>query len=102
MEQEMPSQHTTQTTLFNAHAFYSGLRAAGANPCVRLHHDGGLAEQFAVGCGVTGDVEPLYAWAMEADSDWAMRKAYACSVWDNRPASDLPIAYQFVELGVAQ
>jgi hypothetical protein len=94
----------TQNITFDAHAFYAGLRAAGANPCVRQHHDGGLAEQFAVGQagGVTGDVTPFYDWAREGDSDWALRGAYARSVWDNRQASDLPVAYQFVELGAGR
>jgi hypothetical protein len=92
------------TITFDAHTFYAGLRAAGANSCVRQHPDGGLGKQFAVGrpAGVTGDVELFYAWAMEADSDWALRKAYARAVWDSQPAGDLPVAHQFVPLGCAQ
>jgi hypothetical protein len=89
----------------DAHEFariYAGLRAAGANPCVRQHHDGGIGEQFAVGCSVTGDVTPLYDWARKGDSDWALRREYARSVWDNRPASDLPTVCQFVPLGAVQ
>lgn len=95
---------TNHANTFDARTYYAGLRALGANPCVRQHHDGGLAEQFAVGQagGVTGDVGPFYDWARRGDPDWALRREYAHAVWDNRPASDLPVAYQFVELGVAQ
>ncbi len=36
---------------------------------------------------------------MTGDPDWSIRKAYVFAAWDNRPASDLPIERQYVELG---
>jgi hypothetical protein len=97
----MSGQQNQITKTFDAKAFYAGQRALGANPCVSQSPEGALGEHVAIGQagGVTGDVTPFYDWARDGDSDWALRKAYAREVWDNRPASDLPTIYQFVQLG---
>ncbi|MCA6107725.1 hypothetical protein [Bradyrhizobium cenepequi] len=82
------------STPFCARTYYAGLRALNVNPCIRQKSDGGFAEFSAVGHEV-GDVSKLARWAMTADPDWSIRKAYAFSVWDNRPASEC----QLVPLG---
>jgi hypothetical protein len=86
---------------FDAHAYYTGLRAIGVNPCIHQRSDGGFGESGVVGRnnGVTGDVAPYSLWAMTGDPDMSLRKAYVFAAWDNRPASDLPIECQYVELG---
>lgn len=86
---------------FDALTYYTGLRAIGVNPCIHQRSDGGFGVCHTVGRnnGVTGDVGPFSLWATTGDPDWSIRKAYAFSVWDNRPASDLPIQFQYVALG---
>src|ERR1041384_8087784 len=86
---------------FDAHAFYAGLRALDVNPCIHQQPDGSLWESNAVGHTV-GDASQLNRWAMTGDPDMSLRKAYAFTAWDNRPASDLPTHFQYVPLGAEQ
>jgi hypothetical protein len=83
---------------FDAHEFYAGLRALNVNPCIRRQPDGGFWESNAVGHTV-GDVSQLVRWARAGDPDSSLRRAYAFTAWDNRPASDLPLECQLVPLG---
>ena len=85
-------------TPFDAHTYYAGLRALGANPCIYRLPDGAFAEIISH-VDRTGDEGPLNMWAMKSDSDWKQRKLYAREVWESRPASETPVQFQYVPLG---
>lgn len=96
---ETPAAALVGTTIdptapFDAHTYYAGLRALNANPGIRQQPDGSVGEYCEVGHTV-GDVSQLVRWAITGDPDWSLRKAYAFSAWDNRPASEC----QYVPLG---
>jgi hypothetical protein len=97
-ESGRPTISVDRSTPFDAHAYYAGLRALNVNPSIHQLRDGHLWEYNEVGHKV-GDVSELVAWAAMGDPDSSLRRAYAFAVWDNRPASDLPVECQYVPLG---
>ena len=85
---------------FDAHTYYAGLRAIGAEPCVRRYEHGGSLVEFYLALGRTGDSGPLNRWAIYEDPDRRLCRNYMRSVWEAWPASALPVQCQFVPLGV--
>ncbi|MGY3409538.1 hypothetical protein ACVWZV_005651 [Bradyrhizobium sp. GM5.1] len=97
-ETERPTISVDPSTPFDAHEFYAGLRVLNADPGIHQRPDGGFWEYCAVG-HLVGDVSELYRWADSGDPDGVSRKVYVFAAWDTRPASELPVEYQFVPLG---
>lgn len=66
---------------FDAHAYYSGLRALGADPCVRRYEHGGSLVESISHLARSGDAGPLNLWACFEDPDRQLRRNYMLSVW---------------------
>jgi hypothetical protein len=85
---------------FDAQKFYTGLRAAGADPFVAGNEDGRVREYISAE-DRTGDSGPLHIWANYEDPDRQLRIAHMRSVWEAaRPARESPAQFQYVPLGV--
>jgi hypothetical protein len=83
---------------FCAATYFKKMREYGDEPYAVMRNDGGLGIGFSA---VHGDgVQRIRDWAFYEDSDFALRKECARSVWEARPASDWPVNCQLVPLGV--
>jgi hypothetical protein len=80
-------------TPFDAHSFYVSQRAMGMNPRV-------TETDIHFGPAIKDDAKQQLRQASQLDPHYVMRRTYAQSVWQSRPASDLRIEHQFVPLGV--
>jgi hypothetical protein len=72
---------------FDAHTYYSGLRAIGADPCVRQYEHGDSLVESVSHLGRTGDSGSLNRWAIYEDPDRRLcQKIYALRM--GGPASE--------------
>jgi hypothetical protein len=76
--------------------YYKKMREAGYEPTVN-----GFGGGVAIGFSVSRGERPVEADEVEdMDVDFDLRRDYARSVWEARPASDLPARFQRVPLGI--
>jgi hypothetical protein len=81
---------------FCAATYFKKMHEFGGKPYVVVR-DGGTC----IGGSVIADdkIQRTMDWAFYEDPDHALRAKYARSVWEARPASDLPTEYQIIPLG---